>query len=122
MNNSKGLSNYQSKENYLNYILIGANILNIFGNNIYDKYYIEREYKIIEKAKSFFFLGLIITLGVYLYFFKRNKENIIVLKNKKKDIGPSVVRLFGSGLFVIGIICFIYYQAKEEFPNGSPEI
>ena len=120
--NNKKLSNYQSKENYINYILIGANILNIFGNNVYDKYKIERNINIISKAKVYYFLGLFITLGVYVYFLKRNKENIIELEKRGKDTGPSIIRLFGSSLFVIGIICFIYYQANEEFPNGSPEI
>jgi len=110
-----------SNDNILSAITIAVTIITIIGNNTYKKYYRTGLKKYIEDSRTFYLISLTIALGVYLIFEKSNYDN---LKNKVMNSDnptPAFVRLVGSVLIVIGTLCFIYYQLKEEYPGGGPE-
>lgn len=118
MNN---LTNQFSKSNLTNLILIGCNILNITGNNLLENYKKIKNNNYFILGKKLFIISLVITLIVYVFFVNNNYKNVKILKRLNKDVTPSVVRLIGSFLFVIGILCFIYYQVNENELTTSPE-
>ena len=67
-------------------------------------------------------LSLFVALGIYIIFEIKNFE---VLKKKilsSNNPQPAFIRLIGSVLIVIGTLCFIYYQSKEQYPAGGPEV
>lgn len=115
------LNNQNNKSNLSNLILIGCNILNIFGNKIIDKYRYNKCREYIYLGKKLFVISLVITLVVYIFFTRDNYFNLIKAKNFGKNIKANSIRLLGSFLFIIGILCFIYYQTNDEGITSAPE-
>ena len=115
------LNNQNNKSNLSNLILIGCNILNIFGNKIIDRYRYNKINECLYLGKKIFITSLLITLVVYIFFTRDNYYELIKAKKVCRNIKPTSIRLLGSFLFIIGILCFIYYQINDEGITTAPE-
>ena len=118
---NKGLNNL-TRDNILSFIIIGITLLTITGNNTYKKYYKTGLTKFINDARVIYLISLLSALIIYIIFEINNYETLKRKVMSSSNPKPAFIRLVGSVLIVIGTICFIYYQTKEEYPAGGPEV
>lgn len=107
-------------EDFLWCVFIILSFLNILGDYD-DKEYLRKHcnsYKM--EANHIFTFTLIITLFIYLYFFVRNIKKYQAVSDNQKDL--YFVKVFGSLLLIVGIICLLYFQENESSFIGSPSI
>lgn len=107
-------------EDFLWCIFIILSFFNILGDYD-DKEYLRKRcnsYKI--EANYIFTFTLAITLFLYLYFFVRNLKKYQAVSDNQKDL--YFVKVFGSLLLIVGIICLLYFQKNESSFIGSPSI
>lgn len=107
-------------ENFLWIVFIFLGIGNILGD-INDQEYIKTKDQFFEKnADKIFEFTLTITFFIYIYFFIRNyafyKRASIEEKN---DL---FIKLLGSTLLLVGVVCLIYFQLKDSSFEGTPAI
>ena len=65
-----------------------------------------------EVANKIYILILVITILIYLYFFRRNYRAYINSDFMNSDIYE--IKLFGSILFIVGGLCLLYFQVNSE--------
>lgn len=105
-------------EDYIWVIFIVLSILNIFGDN-YQKQFLETNDSNDEiRANNIFLFVLIISFFIYLYFLIRNISAFERADEEEKNLFS--IKVFGSILFVVGIICLIYFQVKQTNFIGTP--
>lgn len=95
------------------WIFYGSIILaNIFGN-YYEKEYLKNNDRIDRiKYNSIFEIVFILTFFIYIYLFIRNYNSYQKASFNEKRV--YLVRVFGSVFFIVGILCFIYYQDVQR--------
>ena len=105
-------------EDYIWIIFIGLGILNIVGDK-YLKDFLKMNNKSDEDfANKIFLFILIISLLIYIYFFIRNI--IAYEKSNEEEKEVFFIKVFGSSLFIGGIICLIYFQYNQTDFIGTP--
>ncbi len=89
-------------------IFIALNIINIYADELEKRYLFNNNINDLEKANKVVIFTLIITLIIYLYFaylnykeYEKNKTNIYE------------IRLIGTILIIIGLVCLIYFRYKN---------
>ena len=98
-------------EDILWIIFAGLSILNIVSNN-YQKNYVRSKNEYYEdRANNIAIFVLSVLFFVYLYFFLRNFN---MLNNKDKVNMDDKIKVFGSFLFVIGVLCLLYFQVNSD--------
>lgn len=105
-------------EDYIWVIFIVLSILNIIGDNCQKKYLNSNNMEDNAVANNIFSLVLFITLIIYIYFFIRNVDSYKKADILDKDLLG--VKVFGSILFVVGILCLIYFQVNQSDFYGTP--
>ena len=98
-------------EDILWVIFVGLSILNIFSNNCQKEYVRSKNKYYEDRANKISIFVLTVLLLVYIYFFLRNYN---MLKNKERVNKEDRVKLFGSFLFVVGVLCLLYFQVNSE--------
>ena len=105
-------------EDFIWVIFIGLSILNIIGDN-YQKEFIETYNSEDENsANNIFLFVLWISLLIYIYFFIRNIKAYEKVSEEEKEL--FAIKVFGSILFIVGVICLIYFQYKQTNFIGTP--
>ena len=95
-------------ENIIWIIFIVLAILNIFGDNLLKDFIVTND-KIEESyANKIFLFVLVISLFIYIYFFIRNYKAYEKVDEEEKYL--YLIKVFGSALIVVGVICLIYFQ------------
>ena len=102
-------------ENYIWGVYIVIAICNIYGNELIKKSIKENDRVSNKKAMIIFKAILIATLIIYLYFLKRNYND---LKKNNYD-SKYMIRLIGSILVFAGTICFLYFQDSISVESDS---
>ncbi|MDY2575603.1 MAG: hypothetical protein SOW55_06530 [Bacilli bacterium] len=98
-------------ENILNLIFILASLIEIEGNNTLKK-------KILNNIspngndKQKYLIANILILFVFIAYVSRNYHNVLVLDKNDPEYKPSLSRLIGSIIIVIGEILVINYFLK----------
>lgn len=112
MNNKINEINRLNFEDILWIIFIGLSFLNIISNNFFKKYVVSGEQHYENTANNVSIFVLIILFFVYLYFFNRNlgMYNDKGIDATKEDF----IKVFGSLLFVIGILYLLYFQINSD--------
>lgn len=105
-------------EDYIWVIFIVLSILNIVGDN-YQKQFLESKSSNDEiRANNIFTFVLVVSFLIYLYFLIRN---VNALKRSEEEAkGLFSIKTFGSVLFVVGILCLIYFQVNQNDFIGTP--
>ncbi len=103
-------------------IFIFLSALNIYGDNIQELFFINKDYMAEKKAKNIFIITIVISLLIYIYFVYRNYNYFKNAQENNHDTNLYLIRLVGSILVVVGVICLLYYQAFENTPIGTPAI
>ena len=115
MNNQSETIKRLSFENYIWIIYIVIAIGNIFGDELIKKSITNHDEKCNNLANHIFTISLIITILIYFYFLERNIYDYQKHKNSK----AYQIRLFGSILTFVGIICFLYFQLNVSKENDT---
>lgn len=107
-------------ENYIWVVFIFLAILNI-GGDLLDQEYVKTKDKHFQlDANKIFEFTLVVSFFIYIYYLMRNYE---VYKNASEDKRQDyLIKLFGSILILIGALCLIYFQFKEDYFEGTPAI
>ena len=101
-------------ENLLSVIFIALSVLNIYGDDLLQRFVILQDKKDEKRAKEVFLVALIITVLIYFYFTYRNyKELKDAIKNGDSDVFAHRIRVFGTLLLIIGVCCFIYFNRNS---------
>ena len=106
-------------ENVLNLIFVLVSIINICGNNNQKKYVIYNDQTYEDKANNLYIIGLVIGFFIYIYFFNRNYK---MYKNKDNPTEMDLIKVFGSFLFIVGVLCLLWFQTnnKDNFIGDVP--
>lgn len=107
-------------EDLLLILFIIVCILNIFGNQNEKSYVMTEDNMYKDKANKIFEFTIIITLIIYLYFFRRNYGAYKLVSEDKKDLYQ--IKVFGSLLLIIATICLFYFQKKQSSFIGLPSV
>ena len=109
-------------EDLLLIVFIILSTLNMFGNQN-EKIYVQTKDNVYKNRANRIFefeFTIIVTLIIYLYFFKRNYDSYNGVSEDKK--GLYRVKVFGSLLLIVGTICLFYFQKKQTSFIGSPSL
>ena len=114
-------------ENYIWGVYIVIAICNIYGDELIKKSIKENDRVSNKKAMIIFKAILISSLIIYLYFLKRNYNDLKILKKLYKDNdlkknnydSKYMIRLIGSILVFVGTICFLYFQDSISVETDS---
>lgn len=89
-----------------------STISNVYGN-YYDKLYLKTNNEAyMNRANDIFEITLIITFLVYIYFLLRNYKLYKRASSREKEL--YLIRVFGTILVIVGVICLIYFQTKKS--------
>ena len=105
-------------ENLLWIVFIGLIIGNIIGDEKEIAFLKTNDKQKEEEANQIFENVLLVTIFIYLYFLQRNVN--AYKESNEKDLYE--IKVIGSSLLVIGIVCLYYFQKKQENFVGSPGI
>lgn len=94
--------------------------LNIFGDYEDREFLKTNEQKYKNTSNKVFTFTLIITLLIYIYFFQRNYKALEKASESQKELFE--IKLLGSSFLIVGIICLIYFQTKQNSFIGSPAL
>lgn len=107
-------------EDFLIVIFIILSILNIVGN-YYERMYLKYKSNIYKiNSNKIFDFTISITTLIYLYFVIRNYNSYKNIESSKKQLYS--VKLFGSILIIVGSVCILYFQMKQDSFVGAPII
>lgn len=100
------------REDYIWIIFICLSILSIVADSYQRNYIIYNSKFDGEVANKIYILILVVTILIYLYFFRRNYRAYINSDFMNSDIYE--IKLFGSILFIVGGLCLLYFQVNSE--------
>ena len=100
-----------SFEDIISLIFITCSILNLMGNNNQKKYLVSNNKEYEQNANNLYIIGLILTFLIYIYFFSRN---IRMYNNKDNPTNKDMVKVIGSFLLIIGVLCLLYFQVNND--------
>lgn len=95
-------------------------ILNIKGTFKEKEYLITNSEYSKRISNNIFLFTLIISFFIYLYFLHRNHLAYIDASSNQKNLYK--VKMLGSILLIIGVICLIYFQTNQTSLIDSPTI
>jgi len=98
-------------EDIISFIFIICSVLNLIGNNNQKKYLLYSDKRYEDKANNLYIIGLILTFLIYIYFFYRNTR---MYNNKDNPTDKDLIKLTGSFLYVIGVLCLLYFQVNND--------
>lgn len=107
-------------EDFLLIVFICLNVLNMVGD-YYERIYLKSNdlnYK--RWSNKIFEFTLFVTIIIYFYFLGRNWESYRDISFEQK--GLYGIKLFGTILVIVGIICLFYFQRKQSDFIGVPII
>ena len=107
-------------EDFLLVVFICLSIFNIIGDSYEKEYLKTRNVYFKGSANKIFDFTLSITIIIYLYFVVRNYYSYKGVTDDKK--GLYSIKLFGSILIIVGAICLLYFQKKQNSFIGIPAI
>ena len=99
-------------------IFILLSIITIIGDEYVKKYYITKDKNSYINAKKLFITALIVSLLIYLYFLKKSKNDYYEKIINNQESFPNLIRLVGSILLVVGLVCLLYFQISDEELTG----
>lgn len=94
--------------------------MNVYGDYNEKEYVITHDDLFKDNSNHIFELTLLITLMIYIYFFRRNYK--AYEKTSEQDKQLYAIKLLGSSFLIAGILCLIYFQTKQSSFIGSPAI
>lgn len=100
-----------SFEDIISLIFITCSILNLMGNNNQKKYLVSNNKEYEQNANNLYIIGLILTFLIYIYFFSRN---VRMYNNKDNPTNKDMVKVIGSFLLIIGVLCLLYFQVNND--------
>lgn len=101
-------------ENFLSVIFIALSVLNIYGDDLLQRFVVLQNKKDEKRAREVFLVALIVTLLIYFYFaYRNNKELKQAIINGDKNVFAHRIRVFGTLLLIVGVICFIYFNRNS---------
>lgn len=109
-------------EKFLAILFIIASVLNYYGDSIQQNFLKYSNPQDEKKAKTLFVIALIITIVAYLYFIKRDKDNVLYATLTNGNVRLEQVRLFASILILVGFLIILYYFIVKPTPIGSPPV
>ena len=98
-------------EDILWVVFVVLSFFNIIGNKLQKQYVITGNEIYEDNANKISIWILIILVFVYLYFFVRNYN---MYKNKEDVTDVDLVKVIGSFLFVVGVLCLLYFQVNSD--------
>lgn len=107
-------------DDLISIIFIVGSILNIYANQLHNRYLEENDINSEVKAKEIYIFVIIVTIILYLYFVKRNYGFLMNAKRNNLDTSLLTIRFIGSVLLIIGISFILYYEVNSEAPRGLP--
>lgn len=107
-------------EDFLLVVFICLNILNMIGDSYERKFLRSNCNNYKNYANRIFDFTLFVTIIIYFYFLLRNWKSYRDISDDKKKLYG--VKLFGSILVIVGIICLFYFQRKQSNFIGVPII
>lgn len=105
-------------EDFLWIIFIAIGIITIYGNYNQKMYIKTKDDYFNKKSNDIFEIALTTSLLIYIYFFTRNYKAYNNSSKEEKNLYE--IKLVGSSLFIIGILCLLYFQEKQTSFVGSP--
>lgn len=120
MNNDEAELNRLYFENILWVIFIGLAILNIFGDMQDIDYLKYHKLSSKKNANRIFEITITSTFFIYIYFLTRNYNQLKKAREESKNL--YLIKLAGSIFLIIGILCLLYFQRKQNDFIGSPAI
>ena len=104
-----------SFENIVWFTFIIISALDIYGDELLKKELLYNDKVSGERANKVFFWVIIVSILIYGYFFLRNYNDY-----KKYKTESYQVRLTGSILILVGVICLLYFQITTKNKTDSP--
>lgn len=116
-NNLRNIKDF-TKSDIASIIFVIASVLNIIGSDKEKEYLCTNDMKDKEVAYNIYILVLLTLIGLYIYFIKVNYKAYQDCTNQDRE--SYLIRLYGSILFLIGGLCFLYYRIsdKNKFENA----
>lgn len=105
-------------EDFLWIIFIAIGIITIYGNYNQKMYIKTKDDYFNKKSNDIFEIALTTSLLIYIYFFTRNYKAYNNSSKEEKNLYE--IKLVGSSLFIIGILCLLHFQEKQTSFVGSP--
>ena len=101
-------------ENLIWIVIIIISLFDIYGDELIKKNLRYNDKIALKKANKLFLNITIFSILIYIYFFMRNYSDYKRYKNESYE-----VRLVGSTFILIGTLCFLYFQIKNNDPIDS---
>lgn len=120
MNNISNKIEELKIEEILQLIFIFLAALNIYGDKLEELFVLNNDNQSEQRAKSLFTFTVSISLIIYFYFAYRNYKYAKSASKDEKKV--SSIRFLGSIFIIVGTICILYYDIKDQDPIGSPTI
>lgn len=105
-------------ENFIWVVFIGLSILDIVGDEYLKKFIKTSDKNDEVVANKIFLFILIISFFIYFYFLIRNINAYERASDDEKNLFS--IKVFGSILFIVGVICLIYFQYNQTDFIGTP--
>lgn len=105
-------------ENWVWIVFAVISLLSVYGDELIKHSILCNDSRSQEKAQNLFFVILMITLGIYVYFFLRNYADLAKHRNET----PYQVRFLSSILLVVAILCLLYFQIETTAKENSSSI
>lgn len=116
MNNDKiNLVKRLDFENIIWICFIIISFSNIYGSKLIKKSILYNDKQAENKANKLFLKLTLLSLIIYIYFFKRNYNDY-----KKTSTKNFEIRLIGSSLILLGTLCFLYFQLNNPNDEETP--
>lgn len=104
-----------SFENIVWFVFIVVSAFDIYGDELLKKDLLYDDKKSGDKANKIFLGATVVSLLIYGYFLLRNYSDYKKYKTKNYE-----VRLMGSILILVGVICLLYFQITTRQKTDSP--
>lgn len=115
MNNNGEKIKELTLENYIWGVYIVIAFVNIYGDELIKKAIVQKDEEANKKAMKIFRVIIIINIIIYIYFLKRNYNDL-----KKNNYDEKyIIRFLGSVLVLMGTLCFFYFQNKITSETDS---
>ena len=109
MNNELKKITYQD---IISIIFVIAAITNIIASDKEKEYIISKNKNDKEIANNIYIIVIIVFIILYIYFININYKEYNNCNIYDKD--KNLVRLYGSILFLLGALCFLYYRINDR--------
>ena len=120
MNNTLSKIRELEFEKILWFFFMFISALNIYSDNLEELFLINNDINLEQTSKKIFTFTIAVSLLIYLYFGYRNYKYVKISTDEEKQL--ACIRFAGSILIIVGTICILFYDIKDQEPVGAPTI